>query len=104
MCFVNNEMTHDTVRKRYQCPPYEKEGGECSVIFRRTPVSLVISLCWLNLTSQCLVWYVFHTLAIRNAFSVDKLHNSIFKHFLQASHDLRIINGRKNISGEKVRK
>ena len=68
--FVDNEMTHDVVTKRYQCPRYERAGGQCSVIFRRSPVSLVISLCWLNLTSQCLDWHVFYTSAIRNAFSV----------------------------------
>ena len=37
-----------------------------------------ISLCWLNLTSQNLVWNVFYTLAIRNAFSLHKLHNIHF--------------------------
>jgi len=38
-----------------------------------------ISLCGLNLTSQNLVWNVFYTLAIRNAFSFLKL----LAHFLK---------------------
>jgi len=38
-----------------------------------------ISLCELNLTSQNLVWNVFYTLAIRNAFSFHKLVISIFR-------------------------
>jgi len=37
-----------------------------------------ISLCSLNLTSQNLVWNVFYTLAIRNAFSFHKLFNAHF--------------------------
>ena len=37
-----------------------------------------ISLCELNLSSQNLVWNVFYTLAIRNAFSFHKLVNVHF--------------------------
>ena len=80
--FLNNEMTYDTVMKRYQClrsPLYERaEGGQCSVIFRSSAVSLVIISCWLNLTSQCLVWHVFYTSAVRNAVSFHRLPNSHF--------------------------
>jgi len=74
-------MTHDTVVERYQCPRfplYERAGGQCTVIFRRSPVSLVIRECGLNLTSQCAVWHVFYTSAIKNAFSVQKLPNIHF--------------------------
>jgi len=62
-----------------------------------------ISLCWLNLNSQSFVLNVFHTSGIRNAFSFHKLPNiHFFEHFLQISHNLRIINGQNRcLSGEK---
>jgi len=63
---------------------------------------LSLRLCWLNLNSQSFVLNVFYTLAIRNAFSFHNCLTSIFfEHFLQASLNLRIINGQNNMSGEK---
>jgi len=62
-------------------------------------------LCWLNLNSQSFVRNFFYASAIRNAFSFHKLPNiHFFKRFLQTSHNLRIINGQKNVSSEKTRK
>jgi len=59
------------------------------------PYLYPISLCWLNLNSQYFVWNVFYNSAIRNAFSFHKLPNiHFFKHFLQISRILRIINQR----------
>ena len=64
-----------------------------------------ISLCWLNLNSQSFVWNVFYTLAIRNAISFHKqFYIHCFEHFLQSSHNLRLINSQNNMSGEKTRK
>jgi len=78
-----------------------KGQGECSVIFCRSPVSLVINLCWLNLTSQCLVWHGSILLLSEMIFLLINCLIPSFEHFLEASHNLRIINGLKNISGEK---
>jgi len=44
-------------------------------------------------------------LAIRNALSLHKLPKiQFFEHFLQLSHNLRIINGHSNTTGRKTRK
>jgi len=74
-------MIYDTVTERHQCTrctPYVRAGEQCSVLFRRSPVSLVISLCWFKLTSQCIVCHVFYTSAVRNDFSVHRLPNIHF--------------------------
>jgi len=43
-------------------------------------------------------------LSTRNAFYFHKPSNiQFFEHFLEVSHNLRIINGQNNISGEKNR-
>jgi len=64
-----------------------------------------ISLCCLNLNAQSFVRNVFYTLAIRNTFSFHKLSNiHFFEHFLQMSHNFRIINIQNNMSCEKNKK
>ena len=69
---------------------------------KRFTLSTPFSLCWLNLNSQSFVWNVFYTSAIRNA--VLKLPNlHFFEHFLQISHNVRIINSQNNMSGEKTK-
>jgi len=59
------------------------------------------SLCWLNLNSQSFVWNVFYTSAIRNVFRYTNYYTHFFENFLQISHNLIIINGQNNMSGEK---
>jgi len=56
-----------------------------------------ISLCRL----KSFVWIGFCTSAIRNALSFHKLPNiHFFGHFLQTGHNLIMINGQNNMSGE----
>ena len=63
-----------------------------------------ISLCWLNLKSQSFVRNVFYASAIRNAFLFINCVISNFWALSTNNHNLRIINGQNNVSGEKTRK
>jgi len=70
----------------------------------RLPCIYPISLCCLNLNPQSFAWNVFYNSAIWNAFSFHKLPNiRFFEHFLQISHNLRIINSQNNMTGEETR-
>jgi len=58
-----------------------------------------------NSLLKSFVWIVFYTSAMRNAFAFHKLRNIHFsEHFLQVSHNLRVINAQINIRGKKTRK
>jgi len=63
-----------------------------------------LNLNWLNLKSQFCVLNIFYSSAIRYVFSFHKLPNIHFfilsEHFLQISHNLRMINSQKNMSAE----
>ena len=68
--------------------------------------TLSTPLVCIGLTSiLSFVWNGFYTSAIRNAFSFHKPPKIHFiEHFLQISHNVRIINDQNNMSGEKTRK
>jgi len=63
-----------------------------------------INVCWLNLILNRL-HDMFSTLRLSEMlFLFINCLISIFEHFLQISHNLRIINGQNNMSGEITRK
>jgi len=53
-------MTHDTVMKRYQCPlcpPYERAGGKCSIIFCRSQLSVLVEPHFSMFSLLCFLYF-----------------------------------------------